>query len=102
MEDYKQLMKELLLQYYDATPEGEAMQMQTTEVLRWFRGIIPQHPITEHDIFDVLKECGFVISQKILTEKVCIYEGDGTNDYPAEYDHVETGRILVWNLYEIK
>lgn len=100
MEDYKIIMKELLLQYYDPVPEGEPKQMQTFEVLRFLRGIIPNEPIGEHDMYDVLKECGFQISQKILTEKVCIYEGDGTKDDPAEYDNVETGRILVWNLYE--
>jgi hypothetical protein len=51
-------------------------------------------------MYDVMKECSFTISQKILSKKVCIFEGDEKKNIPPEYDHIETGRILVWNLYE--
>ena len=75
-------------------------QMQSCEALRLLRGVIPNEPIDKHDMYDVMKECGFTISQKILTKKICIFEGDEKKNIPPEYDHVEAGRILVWNLYE--
>lgn len=100
MDDYKEILKDLLLQYYDMTPEGDLVQMQTSQVLSWAKGIIPSKPIDEHDTFDVLKELGFKQSQKIVTEKVCTFKGDEKNNIPPEFEDVETGRILVWNLYE--
>lgn len=100
MDDYKILMRELLLQYYDPTPEGEAVQMQTSEVLRWLRGIIPNDPIDEHDTYDVLKEIGFTQSQKIIRKKVCTFEGNKKAGIAPEFEEREIARILVWNLYE--
>ena len=69
MDDYKEILKDLLLQYYDMTPEGKLIQMQTSEVLSWAKGIIPSKPIDEHDTFKVLTELGFKPSQKIINEK---------------------------------
>ena len=100
MEDYKEIMKELLLQYYDMIPSGDLIQMQTSQMLTWFKGVIPGEPIDEHAAFDVLKELGFTTSQKILTKKICIFEGDKKYKIPPEYEEVEVTRILVWNLYE--
>ena len=70
MEDYKVIMTELLLQYYDPTPEDNNVQLQTGDVLNWFRGVIPNDPITEHDVFEILTNCGFTKSQKIIKKKM--------------------------------
>lgn len=105
MHDYTQTMKEILAKYYEPTSLLENVlpvyQASTVQMLNWFRGIIPKHPIDEHDVFDVLKELGFQQVQKILTEKVCIVEANPKKGIKAEYDEVEIGRVLVWNLYEI-
>ncbi|WP_278381013.1 hypothetical protein [Chryseobacterium arthrosphaerae] len=100
MDDYKEFLKDLLLQYYDMTPEGKLIQLQTSQVLSWAKGIIPDKPIDEHDAFEVLKNLGFKPSQKIITEKVCTFKGDEKNNIPPEFEELEVGRILVWNLYE--
>lgn len=99
MDDYKEEMKDIVLQYYSPTPDGgDNIQMQTGAVLNWFRGVIPNEPITQHDVFDILKELGFKHSQKILTEKVIIKKKTQWTEEISEEQ--EVGRILVWNLYE--
>ena len=72
----------------------------TFEVLNEVRGLIPNHPIDEHDIYGLLKEMYFEQAQKIIYEKVCTFEGDEKKGIPPEYEQVEIGRIFVWNLYE--
>ena len=65
MEDYKEIIKEMLLRDFSTRPIDtkkalkEALFMTTIEVLQMVQGIIPSKPIDEHDIFDVLKETGF-------------------------------------------
>ncbi|GIM51873.1 hypothetical protein CAPN004_09030 [Capnocytophaga cynodegmi] len=65
MEDYKEIIKEMLLTDFSPRPIDtkkalkEALFMTTIEVLQMVQGIIPSKPIDEHDIFDVLKETGF-------------------------------------------
>lgn len=99
MDDYKQTMQDLLLQYYSPTPEGgNTVQMQTGAVLNWFRGVIPNEPINQHDVFDTLKELGFKHSQKILKEKVIKKKATKWTEEISE--EVEIERVLVWNLYE--
>lgn len=100
MEDYKTEMKDLLLQYYSPVPDGNNVQMFTSDLLRWFRGIIPAEPVNEHDVYEVLKESGFKISQKIETEKMPNPKF-GTNTSEPKKIEVETDRVLVWDLYEI-
>lgn len=102
MEDYKQLMKDLFLKYY--SPMGDDFQKKHTttfEVLVMFRGIIPNEPIGEHEVFDILKELGFRQELQILYEKKCIFEGDEEKGMPPEYDEVEAGRIFKWVVYQI-
>lgn len=99
MDDYIQEMKDIILQYYTPTPDGgNTLQMQTGAVLNWFRGVIPKEPITQHDVFDLLKELGFKHSQKILTETIVLKKATRFTDEVSEEQ--ETGRVLVWNLYE--
>jgi hypothetical protein len=100
MDDYVQVMKDLLLEYYSTTPEGSKIEMQTGDVFRWLKGIIPDQPVTEHDVFDVLTELGYKKSQKILTKKVQTVKADKSKGIIAEYEEKEIGRILVWVLYD--
>ncbi|EKB60790.1 hypothetical protein [Bergeyella zoohelcum] len=100
MEDYKELMKDLLLRYYSVEGEGKKLHRSTFDIFKMCHGIIPTHPITEHDAYEVMQELGFQIEQKIIYEKVCIFEGDEEAGVPSEYDEVETERIFLWVLYE--
>ncbi len=65
MEDYKEIIKEMLLRDFSTRPIDtkkalkEALFMTTIEVLQMVQGIIPSKPIDEHDVFEVLKETGF-------------------------------------------
>lgn len=101
MEDYKEIMKTLLWRYYSPIAAGNKVLKSTPDLLVMFRGIIPMQPITEHDVYEVMKELGFEIEQKIIKEKVCIFEGDEDEGLPAEYDEVEVGRVFLWALYEV-
>jgi hypothetical protein len=100
MDDYVQIMKDLLQEYYSTTPEGSKIEMQTSDVFRWLKGIIPDQPVTEHDVFDVLTELGYKKSQKIITKRVQTVKANKKEGIQAEYEDQEVGRILVWNLYE--
>lgn len=100
MEDYKEIMVELLSRYYSPIAVGNKVLKSTADLLVMFRGIIPSHPITEHDVYEVMKESSFEIEQKIITQKVCIFEGDDEKGLPAEHDDVEIGRVFLWVLYE--
>lgn len=62
MEDYKELIKELLLRYYSTEAQlGETHYKSTYEILTMLQGVIPNEPISEHDVFAVMKELGFQI-----------------------------------------
>lgn len=101
MEDYKELMKELFLRYY--APEGEdyaLKYMSTTYVHNMFRGIIPSQPISEHDVFELLKELGFKTELETLYEEVCIVEENKSLGIQAEYDKIEIGKVFKWLVFE--
>ncbi|MBO6183629.1 hypothetical protein AB670_02572 [Chryseobacterium sp. MOF25P] len=98
MNDYKETMQKILLEYYSNTPEGSKIQMQTSAVLSWFKGVIPSQPVNEHDVFEVLTDLGFKHSQKIIYEKNVIKKATKWEEEISE--EIEVGRILVWNLYE--
>lgn len=52
--------------------------------------------------FEVLKDCDFRISQKILNEKIITNEIEvKENGEKPIFKEIEVGRVLVWNLYEI-
>ncbi|GIM61113.1 hypothetical protein CAPN008_11630 [Capnocytophaga canis] len=69
MEDYKEIIKEMLLRdFLPHPPKGEhsplfqreyEVLMTTAQVLMMVQGVIPSTPINEHDVFEALKECGF-------------------------------------------
>ena len=101
MEDYKEEMKVLFQRFYSPVGVSEPKFMSTAAIHEMFRGVIPYHPITEHDVYDVMKDMGFTQEQQILTEKKCIFEGDEKNGIPPEYDNVEVARYFHWKLYEL-
>lgn len=98
MEDYKAIMLDLINRFYTTNVNPRLIQLTTVEVYNLISGIIPMYPITNHDVYDIMKEAGFQIDQKIVVEKVCIKEA--TDLSAAEYDSVEKERLFVWNLYE--
>lgn len=101
MEDYKEEIRNLLQKYYwNAGKEHKMIQRTTSQILQEVRGVIPQHPIDEHDIYEIMKGMFFEQEQKIYYEKVCTFEGDEEKGIPPEYEQVEAGRVFVWNLYE--
>lgn len=105
MQDYKEAMKTILAKYYEPTSIFEKVmpvyEATTSKMLHWFRGVIPENPIDEHDVYDVLLELGFQQKQKILFDKVQISEGNPKKGIKPEFEDVEVGRVLVWHLYEI-
>jgi len=59
MQDYKDIMKTILAKYYEPTSIfGEVLpiyEATTDKMLRWFRGVIPENPIDEHDVYGLTK-----------------------------------------------
>lgn len=101
MEDYKLEMQILFLRYYKTADENLAPLKKTTEeIWQQLKGVIPKHPIDEHDIYEMLKFLGFQQDLEIIYEQVCIVEADKAKGIVAEYDKREAGRVFVWLLYE--
>lgn len=64
MEDYKEEIRGLIGRYYSpyATTESwESTYKSTLELLAMVLGVIPTTPISEHDIYEVMKEMGYTI-----------------------------------------
>lgn len=102
MEDYKQEIKDLILRYYEPSGSSDALYKSTLQILQMCQGVIPNQPITQHDVYEIMKELGFTIQQIAITEKVMIYEGDEEQGIPPKYDNVEKDRVFLWELYENK
>lgn len=103
MEDYKEKIKELLLWYYTTIGgEEDKKHYSTTDILQMCRGVIPSQPITEHDVYEVLQECGFCIEQVAIMKEICTFEGDEENNIPPEYENEEAGKVFLWRMYEKK
>ena len=95
MEDYKEIIKELFLRYYNQVGSKEEKRLLTTQsILTMMQGIIPSEPIGEHDIYEVMKELNFQQELEILYDKICIFEGDKEKNLPPEYEKIETGRVF--------
>lgn len=63
MNDYKEILKTLLLQYYSAQEEEHSEQVykSTLQVLKMAQGVLPTEPIDQHDVYEALTELGFPI-----------------------------------------
>lgn len=74
MEDYKEIIKQMLLRDFSPYPtkgeqtlplkgeadrQGDVINLTTFDILQMVQGIIPQTPIDEHDVFEVMQELGF-------------------------------------------
>ena len=75
MNDYKEILKTLLLRYYSPHPIGvvEKQYKTTSQVLAMAQGIIPSEPIDQHDIYDVLQELGFTIELVEMPDNTLVY-----------------------------
>ena len=63
MNDYKEILKTLLLRYYSPQFAGTVAKAYhtTSQVLAMVQGVIPTEPIDQHDVYEVLQELGFTI-----------------------------------------
>lgn len=59
MEDYKELIKEMLLRDFSPEGSGKETYLSTIQILEMVRGVIPSKPIDEHAIFEAMQEAGF-------------------------------------------
>lgn len=101
MEDYKQEMRDIFGRYYSTEgAEHRQMKRTTTDILHELRGVIPAHPIDEHDVYEMLKALGFEQDKEIIYQQITVVEEDKKKGIEAEYDNVEIGRRFVWLVYE--
>ncbi|MDO5509532.1 MAG: hypothetical protein Q4F57_02440 [Weeksellaceae bacterium] len=91
MEDYKEIAHSLITQFYSPTPIPgvEPTELTTQEVLTMLQGIIPQHPITDHDVYETLIALGYTICQVHIEH---IQEGAPAYTTP----------VLHWQLYPLE
>lgn len=80
MEDYKEIIKQMLLRDFSVAPSGNLLQLSTAQILEMVRGVIPSKPIDEHAIFEAMREMGF----------------------QYELSFSEENFIYLWNLYKKK
>lgn len=104
MEDYKDEIKKIILQYYQPETDENTIKLErsTFQILTELQGVIPNSPVSEHDIFKVMKELGFRIEKKIFYERVCTFPEDVENGRPPVYENKETYRAMLWSMYEKK
>lgn len=101
MVDYKEEMIRIFERYYAPSGEMEDKKnMSTTEIDFLFRGIIPNIPTSEHDVYDLMKELGFEQEKVIIYEKVIIVEANPKEDIQEEVDMVPVGQVFKWIVYE--
>jgi hypothetical protein len=101
MIDYKEKMIALFQRYY--LPEGEEYQkklMSTMEIFVMFSGVLPNQPITEHDVYEMLEEVGYHQEREILYNEVVVVEEDKKRGIKEEIDLVEAGVIFKWVIFE--
>ncbi len=91
MEDYQTIIKEMLGQHFSPIGNGEATSYSTPGILRMVRGVIPESPITENDIFSILTEMGF---QKDLHP---IYEQNEAGEKTEKI----ISYIFLWRFYRV-
>lgn len=100
MQDIKEQIKTLFLSYYQ--PSGDlASHLSTTKIYNMLRGVIPEQPITEYNIYEAMKEMGFRTVLVVGKKETQIFEGnddDGTTD---EIDNEETNRVFLWEVFEV-
>jgi hypothetical protein len=64
MEDYTEEIRELIVRYYSpiaTTDSWVCTYKSTLELLAMVVGVIPTTPVSEHDIYEVMREMGFAI-----------------------------------------
>ena len=75
MNDYKEILKTLLLRYYSPQFAGTVAKAYhtTSQVLAMVQGVIPNEPIDQHDVYEVLQELGFTIELVTMPDDTQVY-----------------------------
>lgn len=101
MLDYKEEMIAIFMRYYAADGEMYQKKNMTTEEIDFlFRGIIPNLPTSEHDVYEMLKELGFEQEKVILYESKIIKEANLKEGIQEEVDLIPVGQIFKWIVFE--
>lgn len=101
MEDYKEEIRKLLQKfYYNSGQENNKILRSTAQILDEVRGVIPNQPITQHDIFELMKDMYFEQEQEIIYEQVCTFEGNKEEGLKPEYEQREVSRMLLWKMFQ--
>lgn len=69
MEDYKEIVKELILKYFNPFSGKTEEYKSTLEILEMVQGVIPNQPFCQHDIFELMKELSFEIEIVSVDER---------------------------------
>ncbi len=90
MEDYKEVIKEMLLRDFDTAGNNSKVQYYSTSyILKMVRGVIPSEPIDEHCIFEVMQELNFKRTLHHFYKK----DDDGNNTEEIEFS------AYLWQMY---
>ncbi len=101
MIDYKEEMIALFMRYY--ATDGEEYQkkhMTTTEIDFLFRGVLPNLPVSEHDVYEIMKAEGFYQEKVIIYEEKIIVEENLARGIQQEVDLIPVGQVFKWVVYE--
>lgn len=73
MNNYNEIAKTLLSRFYSPVKEENRIEefKTTEEILLMIRGVIPETPFDQHDVFQVMNELGFQIE---LTENILCWK----------------------------
>jgi len=101
MVDYKEEMIAVFCRYYAPTGEEyNKKHMTTTEIDFLFRGIIPNLPNSEHDVYELMKELGFFQEKVIIYEEKIIVEENLKKGIQQEVDLIPVGQVFKWVVFE--
>jgi len=101
MIDYKEEMISIFCRYFAPIGEMEDKKnMSTTEIDFLFRGIIPNMPTSEHDVYELMKELGFEQEKVIVYETKVITEENLSEGIQEEVDMIPVGQIFKWIVFE--
>lgn len=101
MIDYKEEMISIFTRYYAPMGEMEDKKnMTTTEIDFLFRGIIPNLPTSQHDIYELMKELGFEQEKVIIYERKVIVEKNLSEGIQEKVDMIPVGEVFKWIVFE--
>lgn len=101
MIDYKEKMIALFQRYY--TNDGEMHQkknMTTSQIFFMFCGVLPNQPITEHEVYEMLDELGYMQERVIIYNEETLVEENKNLGIKEKIDLVEAGQVFKWVVFE--